>query len=407
MLLGMVCMVRGQERHRRDTVPFGEWRNQIVRAPVLTGGSQPIIIVPNRGQFCFDKRLNLKMTVGGRMAEQCAYLDTHNGLTGILPSSRQGIPVTQIMPQLDNFSFTVMSMKGNIYSYKNARGRGDVIEHWVRTGNTQSFLYQSPTQSGAGAALARKSESRTYCDGKITAQAYKYDGGTTTWYVYGDRFPAQLHPQKFFGPFGVGYMYTTEGLYLVMELNFGSNYVRIGSMENVNNCFDPSAYQVMENVAVTKQQDELQHEQAKVAAEESRISGDCIPEKQAIVEYEKIVNQKHEERIRQMQHGNLYQDSVAQKAVLGMMDPLESVRSSILKAKLAMCNAQKDMLRYPQHAPQDGFRVGCLGNQVNLLQEAESRMVAIDQQYPTQPAKANAEKSRIYWELMKTIPNCE
>jgi len=26
-------------------VPFGEWRNEITRAPVLTGGSQPIIIV--------------------------------------------------------------------------------------------------------------------------------------------------------------------------------------------------------------------------------------------------------------------------------------------------------------------------------------------------------------------------
>lgn len=402
-------MVKGQDPHRRDTVPFGEWRNEITRAPVLTGGSQPITIVPNRGRYCFDKRLNLKMMVGGRMAEQCAFLDTHNGLTGILPSSRQGRPITQIMPQLETFSFSVMSMKGNIYSYKNGKGmNGGPMEHWVRTGNTQSFLYQSPTQSspGAGTALARKSESRTYCDGKITAQAYKYDGGTTTWYVYGDRYPAQLHPQKFFGPFGVGYMYTTEGLYLVMELNFGSSYVRIGSMENVDDCFDPSAYRVMESAVVTKQQEELRHEETKVQAEESRISGDCIPEKQAIVEYKKIVNQKHEEMIRQMQHGNLYQDSTAQRAVLGMMDPLESVRESILKAKLGMCGAEKDMVKFPSHAAEDGARVGCLGRQVSLLQEVEARMVAIDQQYPTQPAKANAEKSRIYWELLKTMPEC-
>src|SRR6185503_15404304 len=168
LLLGIMYMVRGQEPHRRDTLPFGEWRNEIVRAPVLTGGSQPIIIVPNRGQYCFDKLLYLKMTIGRMSAEQCAYLDTHNGLTGVLPPSRSGGAITEIMPELDNFSFNVTSMKGNAYMYKNQESK-DGIEHWVFTGNTQTYQYQTPTSAspGGGTGLVRKAETRGYCDNKI------------------------------------------------------------------------------------------------------------------------------------------------------------------------------------------------------------------------------------------------
>jgi len=43
--------------------------------------------------------------------EQSIYLDTHNGLTGILPPSRSGA-VLDIMPEIEHFNFTVMSMKG-------------------------------------------------------------------------------------------------------------------------------------------------------------------------------------------------------------------------------------------------------------------------------------------------------
>jgi len=128
----LVSLVNGQERHRRDTVPFGQWKEEITRVPVLTGGSQPIIIVPNRQQYCFDKQLYLKMQVGRMDAEQSIYLDTHNGLTGILPPSRGGA-VLDIMPEIEHFNFTVMSMKGNVYIYKNQKGRTGIEFISIRT----------------------------------------------------------------------------------------------------------------------------------------------------------------------------------------------------------------------------------------------------------------------------------
>ena len=382
---------------RRDTTHFAQWRQDITRVPVLTGGSQPITIVPNRQQYCFDKQLYLKMKVGRLDAEQSIYLDTHNGLTGILPPSSHGGAVMEIMPEIENFNFTVMSMKGNVYMYKNQKGKNG-IEHWVLTGNTQNFLYQSPTATspGSGAGLARKSERRGYCDNKISAIAYRYDGSPNTFYIYGDRFPERLHPLKYLGSFGVGYMYCQEGLYLVMEMNFGTNYVRIGTMENVHNCFNPAPFQPQEDAFQARQQAQLQEERAATDRKQQEVTGECTGEKQAIVDFKRAMNQKHEELLRKSQHGNLYQDSVAQRAMISMMDPLNSVRENILNVKLGICMSQ-------QHG---GNKVSCLNDQLSILQAVETRMMSLDQQYASQPARAQAEKSKIYWELMKTMPQC-
>jgi hypothetical protein len=382
---------------RRDTIRFAEWRQEITRAPVLTGGSQPIIIVPNRQPYCFDKQLYLKMKVGRLDAEQSVYLDTHNGLTGILPPSSHGGAVVEIMPELENFTFTVMSMKGNVYMYKNQKSKRG-IDHWVRTGNTQNFLYQSPTATRpAGADMLRKAEMRAYCDNKINARAYRYDGSPNTFFIYGDRYPEKLHPLKFLGAFGVGYMYCEEGLYLIMETNFGANYVRIGTMENVHNCFNPAAFQVQEDAFHAKQQQEIEQEEANVARRQEQVTGECTAEKQAIVDFKRLMNKKHEDLLRLSQHGNVYQDTAAQRAILNMSDPLDNVRENILNVKLSICVSHRH----------GGTNVSCFREQLSALQDAETRMMALDQQYASQPARAGAEKKKLYWELMKTMVRCD
>lgn len=381
---------------RRDSIHFAQWRQEITRAPVLTGGSQPIIIVPNGQPYCFDKQLYLKMKVGRLDAEQSVYLDTHNGLTGILPPSSHGGAVVEIMPELENFTFTVMSMKGNVYMYKNQKSKQG-IDHWVHTGNTQHFLYQSPTATRpAGADLMRKSEMRAYCDNKINARSYRYDGSPTTFFIYSDRYPEKLHPLKFLGAFGVGYMYCEEGLYLIMEMNFGVNYVRIGTMENVHNCFNPAAFQVQEDAFHAKAQQELREEQANTDRQQDQVRGECTGEKQAMVDFKRALNRKHEEMLRRSQHGNTYQDSVAQRAMINMMDPLDNVRESILNVQLNICMSHR----------RGGNNVSCFREQLSALQDAETRMMAVDQQYASQPAIASAKKGKIYWDLMKTMPIC-
>jgi hypothetical protein len=237
---------------------------------------------------------------------------------------------------------------------------------------------------------------RSYCDNKINARAYRYDGSPTTFFIYGDRFPEKLHPLKFLGAFGVGYMYCEEGLYLIMEMNFGANYVRIGTMENVHSCFNPAPFQVQEDAFHAKAQQELREERANTDRQQDQVRGECTGEKQAIVDFKRALNQKHEELLRRSQHGNTYQDSVAQRAMLSMTDPLDMVRESILNVNLNICLSHRH----------GGNAVSCLREQLSALQDAETRMMALDQQYASQPAIASAKKGKIWWDLQNTLPIC-
>jgi hypothetical protein len=78
------------------------------------------------------------------------------------------------------------------------------------------------------------------------------------------------------------------------------------------------------------------------------------------------------------------------------MDPTDMVRESILNAKLNICVSHRH----------GGDKVSCFSEQLAALQDAETRMMALDSRYATEPARAQAEKSKLYWELMKTMPQC-
>jgi hypothetical protein len=408
-LAGMTS--RGQDpRRHRDTLNFGPGGlPELMRAPVLTGQSQSAIIVPQRMEFCFNKEIDLKMQVGGRQLEQTTYLDVEKGLTGVLPPTLGG--GADIMPELEHFNFTVMSMKGNIYIYKNNKGKNG-IEHRVMTGNTQTYLYQSPERQAAGSAgpLVRKAENRSYCGGRIMAQAYKYDGGMSTWYLYGSRFPTELHTVKYLGAFGVGYLYCQEGVYLIMELSFSNNFVRISDIYNMHTCFNPSEFVVMEDQMQSKAQEDLARERAKNEEDAAKVTGDCVAEKMAVINFKKAMTDKQAETLRKVQGGNMYNDTAAQRAMLSMNDLEDNCQLSILEVQQRICGARAEMVKYPDRAVNLGNKINCLNDQVRMLQDVLARMQAIDRQFPgggTNLARANMEKGRIYYQVMNTAPHCD
>jgi hypothetical protein len=394
---------------QRDTLTLAAWKAEIVRIPVLTGGSQARIIVPNREPFCFDKVVDLKLTINGHSMEQTMYLDTRGGLAGMLPPNK-GAPVRDIMADQPKFSFSIMGLKGNIYNYKNSVGKHDVIEHQVFTGNTQDHQYQFASPAGSNLALSRKSETRTFCDGKLTAEAYRLDGSPNTWYVYGSRYLEKIHPipGKYLGNFGVGYFVTEEGVYLILGRTMGAIDCRILSMDNVRKCFDPTPFQIMEDKFQAKGQADLQEERAKIDRDASKVSGNCAAEKTALLDYRREMAQQHEEALRKSKEGNTYQDPAAQKAMISLMDPLISVREGILSAKVNLCNAHDAAVTAGSPSTQAAIqqKISCLNRQLATLQDLETRMQAMDRQY-TNIAQASAEKGKLYYTALKNMDNCQ
>ncbi len=408
LLSFLVTEAQPPRRHLtpRDTsrMAFEAGRAQCINAPILRGNSQGATIVPVRQQFCFDLEMDVALNFGGRISrETTLFINTTDGYMGYTTPSAGG-PISDLMPEVEDFRFTVMSFKlGNIFTYFNRKENNNIMEHLVTTSNTDAHEYQASNLLTA-APLSRKSEYRNYCDGKARALAYKRDDGPTTWYIYGDRYPATLQVQKFLGGFGVGVIKTDAGIFMVMELGLGRNYTVIKHIERRTVCFNPEAFKLQEADFFAKRSADLQQEQVKINADEAEAQHApcCIAERMAQINFRREQLRVQQDNARKAQQGNLIQDRVAQKGMMDTMDPLPMVQGSILATRTSICTARFYMSRDPARG---GQKISCLNGQLSALQIAENQMRAVDRQYSTDIARALVEKSRIYSGLMRQ-PSC-
>jgi hypothetical protein len=282
----------------------------------------------------------------------------------------------------------------------------NIIQHWVSTGNSQTYLYQGPAGSGDSSVLHKKSETRMYCNDKIKAKAYKFDGSSMVWWLFGKEFPEKLLWKKYMGNFGVGYLATDKGLYMIMEMEDGrGNTYKITSAEKVNTCFDPTPFQVMEDEFYTKRRAELDREQQKIERDEAAAqrSNECVSEKMEQINFRKQTLQKQNENLEQSRIGNAYQDVSTQNAMVGMMDPGMMIKQSIYDTKISICKTQKtiDETRSDNTRQRATEKLSCLQQQLGTLQATSSQMDALDVQYADNPGMKYAEKSKL---MMRNMP---
>ncbi|MGC4102660.1 hypothetical protein [Ferruginibacter sp.] len=393
---------------RRDTIIWsgGEWETAILRASCVSGQTPVINILPNRNNLCFDKQVKVKLSTGRAIVEQCLYFNTTDGYVSYLPP-RTGAAggLCDIKPDEKNFRFFVIGNKGNIFNYHNEEGKDGVIKYWVSTGNTVTHQY-GMTSPDVVAALHKKTEIRTYCGGKIKAWAYKFDSSPTVYYLFGKNYPPDINvtSNKYLGNFGIGYQYTDKGLYMIMEMETSGSYdAKITDVDEVNTCFNPTRFQVQEDEFMRKRTEELQKEWAKIDREEAQIRSDdeCAAQRENIIVFKKAQLRRQEENLRTVPQGNVYQDRNVQNAYLGMTDPLFMIQGDMLNVQLSICNAEVARNKRPADAPSYSIKINCLQDRLSQLRNAESRMGALNAQYAAQPARALAEKSKIYLQLMQ------
>lgn len=371
-------------------------------APVTTGASPAINIVPNTGVLQFDKQVQIKSAIGSHTIFQCLYMNTRDGLVAYL-KPHEGAAMCNINPDEAGFYFAVTGLRGNVYSYETQKGKNDVLEHWVGTGNSQASPYQYAS-SPATAMMHRRDEVKYYCGGKMKAYAYKFDTNDAVRYLFGKTYPPdiQVSTNKYLGNLGIGYQYTDKGLFIIMEIATRSYSCEILDMQDVNVSFNTQPFRVKEDKFQQSSRDNLQNERAKLDREEDIIqrSGSCISEKMASLNFKKEQLRKQEENLNKIRNGgNVYQDRQVQQSYIGIMDPLVMVQQGILDTKVSICAVEADMQKHPSdyNLPE---RRNCLQDLLGKLTQVEQQMQAIDRQYADQPVKAKAEKSRIYMQVM-------
>ncbi|WP_276485667.1 hypothetical protein [Paraflavitalea pollutisoli] len=394
LVLGLVAVqALGQGGELRDSAAIFAWRAAVRRAPVLTGASTPRIIVPHE-RLCFNMEFDLKITTPVKMAEQCMFVNNSTGVIGLLPTHEDGL-VNMLFPELADFSFQVMSMTGNIYHYHNNKGKNNTIEKWVSTGNTNEHPYLQMAGMFTGAVdLQRKNATELYCNGRMRAMAYRFSTHPDmTWYLFGERFPEKLHPRKFLGNMGVGYLATDEGLYVVTEFRTSGYSCRVTNTEVTNTCLNTAEFVEREQTYYNQQAQNITREKEKLDKAARNASGACATERIALINYKKEQQNKRELALLQARTGNAHQqNSATQRSLAAMMDPLVVVQEDILTTKLEICKAQNSTSTKTRE------KLGCLTSQLGQLMELETELRVLDARHANEPGRAMAEKSKRYLE---------
>lgn len=403
------CLLFAQpprQQPRRDSAlfTFEQSRAQLLQAPILRGNSDGATITPVRQQYCFDETIEIDMSFGGlRSVQTCLFINTTDGYMGYTTPSPNGA-INMLIPEVESFRLTVVDFKlARVFVYHNQKGRDDQLLHLVSTGNTDAHELQQNNLLTA-APLSKKTEHRSYIEGKLDAYAYKRSDEPSNWFIYGDRLPSTLHVRKFLGLFGVGAISTDQGTFLVMERQNGRNYTVIKRMERTMICFDPTDYKMQEADFFAKRQAGLATEREKIDKDEAAAqrSGTCLAEKMALINFRREQLQKQEQGLQTSRDGNLVTDRPAQAAMIGIMDPLVTVQTSILATRVSICEATEYRNKHPENGAHAQGRINCLNDQLAALQQAESEMRAAETRFAANIAQAFAEKSRIYARVMRS-----
>jgi len=312
--------------------------------------------------------------------------------------------VCDIKPDLPDFVFGVIGLKGNVFNYRNTKKK-NTIEHWVQTSNSVEYQYQFSAAT-TNVMLHKKTERRDYCDGKIKAQLYKADGSSQQWFLFGKNFPEALmmEPKKYLGNFAVGYQQSDKGLFIIMQMIGGSMDSKILEIEDVDICFDPAPFKIFEDERRTKLTESIAREREKIARDEAKPEKypACASKKVILTSYQKEALNRQEENLQRSEQGNAMQNVNTQQAQTDLMNYDDMIQTMIYETELKLCRAEQQQAEKPSDSRQE--KIQCLNRQLAAQQSTKARFQALNSSLRGQPGKLYAEKAKLF---MQGIVGCD
>lgn len=393
---------------RRDTLfgsfgPHAPFLRNIYEADVIEGRSVPQIIAPTSQKICFDKKMRIKTITSRGPAEICVFINTKIGLIGYTPLKPRADAVCDIKPELSDFRFSIIGLKGNVYNYFNNKKK-DVIEHWVQTGNSATYQYEFSSTS-TNAQLHKKAERRDYCDGKVKAQLYKVDGQPQEWFLFGKHYPdaITMQPKKFLGQFAVGYQYSDKGLFIIMQMTDANMDSKILEIEDVETCFDPSPFKVFEDEQQTKVTEEISKQRQRIQRDREKKERypSCESKKNEWLSYQEEAINRQEQNLEQSKRGNMMQNTATQQAQANLMNYDDMIQTMIYETELKLCRAEQSQAENPSESKQK--KIQCLQESLVKQKQTKQKFQQINTQYRNEPGKQFAEKAK---EMLKAMIPC-
>ncbi len=400
VLLIVSVSLSAQPPRDRDSLTGGgglqPWHLQAMQVPALLHPVQQKTFLAN-DKLCFDKKIFMKGTAGGRMLDMYLYINTADGYIAIMNGREGTLGDGGFDVEEEHFRLTVVGKKGNTYSYFNRKKKGH-IEHYVSTSNSEQYLYQfSPAVSNA--SISKKTVRNSYCGDKFKTWAYKADGADApVMHVFGRTYPNKLVPKEFLGYSGVGYLDTDAGIYIVCEMEKGSFDTEMRTFDDQDICFDPASFQKTEERMYADIDQGMKRQQEKL--ENKTYSGSCSVEKEKLKKLKLQHIQKRQETLQRMQQGNVLQDKNTQKAYAQMMDPTDQAEEALLDIDVSICKLEDRISKSNGNDESSQQKIACLNSKKGRIQASIVQMKALDARYANEPGKAYAEKLKLVGDMM-------
>ncbi|MCX8020091.1 MAG: hypothetical protein N2747_06310 [Chitinophagaceae bacterium] len=386
------------------TGPYAAYLNSVYNADVIQGKSEPKPVAPNAEMLCFDKTFVVKMAAERAGSLFCLMLNTKDGFIGYNPLPNTRTADCELNIENSRFNFNLIGLAGVMYHYF-ATKKVNQLEYYVKTSNTDRYQYNISTRIPG--ILTRKTERRDYCGGKVKARAYKKDGDPAVYFLFGQDYPPEINinNKAFLGNFGVGYLNTDKGLFIIMEVQEGAYNAKIEDIQVVQRCFDPTKFKKLDEETFFNKEKEIEKKKQELDQkqnEPARYSA-CQAAKNQLLTFQKQVAGKKNEALQKAKSGNQINNPQTQQAIMDYDNPEDAVEEMILETKYELCTVTESNNENPD--PKKEKKINCLQQRLSLLQSIKSKMNAIEGNPAMDKKKKHFEKIKIFSEVYLT-PVC-
>lgn len=386
---------------------------KIYESDVLKGATTAKTVQPSE-KVCFDKRFTFVYKEGARNFEGCFLVNTKFGITGTTGFGMGGGSDCSININEKKFFFLLFGMKGNEFSYfnryeKKKQAEEGELKHYVRTGNTHKNPMQQVLESKM---LYNKQRSQEFCGTKYKAWEYRSADEKDILYLYGKEYPGDMAGYAYLGNYGLGYLKTSKGNYLILKYTHGQTSFTITGIEDLETtmaCFDPSLFEVYEETAVVKtleatekREQELDRELAKQEEKMHNSNSPCAVKKYELLQYKKEEEQKKKALLEKMKDRTIvYSNPETLNNLARDYSFIEGIKMERRQTEYDLCVLKTDLEKGRFKSGSENYskalaKVSCWEERVTEYKKFEDDMKAIDERNRNDVGKAIREKGEYY-----------
>jgi len=283
------------------------------------------------------------------------------------------------------------------------------LRHYVQTGNTHRNPLERVLENKI---LFKKMNAQEFIDNKYKALEYTTADGKSTLYLWGKNYPDEMNAYAYLGAFGLGYLKTNKGDFIIFKYVHGATEFSLTNMEDFsssNACFDPTVFKVFEDtkinnlIAESEQSNQrLEREVARQQDRAANTNSPCAALKLEVLEYKKQEAEKKERLLKQMKNQNKpYSDPATVNALAKEYSFIEGIKMERRQLEYDLCVLKTDVEKGRYKPGSESYekavqKIACWERKIAEYKTFEEDIKAIDERNRNDVPKASKEKGEYY-----------